>query len=121
MSYTALSKLHPNLQLLLKKISVIERIEMHALTAQIDSHRKKNMRLDTAIGIFCASYFAQASTPHGHEAARHGQGHESIKCISDSLTLNQPLFSTFCPLSSTNDYIMSSNSQNIHSISFNAR
>ena len=119
MNYATLTRLHPNLLLLLQRVCTIEHMSLHDLIEQINLHRASKMRLDTAIGVFCANYFAQSSTLQGHEAARHGQGPDSIRSVSESIGINAKRYDL--SLHMPNNHRMSADHQPAQSFSLTSR
>lgn len=87
-----IGNLPPNLWLLLKKISIIEEVPLSELLSLIKSHQKIEAPLDKIIAIFCAHYFAQASTLQGHYAAGHGfeSISQTVKTVFEVVTLTHP-------------------------------
>lgn len=78
-------RLKSNLRFLLRKISLIEKIDVDDIVSMISSEKSDKIPLSEAIAVFCANYFSQASTLLGHDLAGHGQGNCSItnvfKCV----------------------------------------
>jgi hypothetical protein len=79
--------LSPGVHLLLKRISILEKITVHELTGFISFHGKERP-LEEAASLFCAYYFAQSATLSGHKAARHFQGIKSLEAVVSSMKIN---------------------------------
>jgi hypothetical protein len=82
-------KLNPNLLLLLKKVALIERLSLSSLIDQISMQITPTMSIESCISMFCAAYFAQATTLQGHQAAGHGNGSVSIQSALNCFGMNQ--------------------------------